>query len=354
MFTPFRSKRWVLAMANNSHFDRAVRRAFFFFFLLAVCGKNAPAQEPAKTAENNPGRAQIAPELVGEGVVSTVDDEFGGGPSPDGTAFYFNKTVSPHYLYVLCEAKLIDGKWGHAEILRFSGQYRDTDAVLSPDGKTIYFASDRPVQGVDRHRFLIWQSHQTEKGWSDATLLPGAINSEGNQVFASVAKNGTMYFTSSRKTGQYDIFRSKLVQGKYEEAEDLGPVLNGPGIWTFESWVAPDESYLLLGSFGRAGGLGSADIYVSFNQNGIWSKPANLGSIVNSNARDYSPRVSADGKWLYFASERGGPYENHDKPYTYGQFTEEMHSVRNGLGNIYRVPLQPILHSVQAQTIIFK
>jgi hypothetical protein len=336
-------------MTNSSHFYRAVHRAVLFLFLLAVCGQNVLAQELPKMAEENrrSGR-QIAPELVGEGVISTVDDEFGGGPSPDGTAFYFNKTVPPHYLYILCEAKLIDGKWGDAEILRFSGQYRDTDGVLSPDGTIMYFASDRPVNGVDTHRFLIWQSHKTEKGWSDATLIPGAINSEGNQVFASVAKNGTMYFTSSRKTGQYDIFRSKLVHGKYEEAEDLGPVLNGPGIWTFESWVAPDESYLLLGSFGREGGLGSADIYVSFNQNGVWSKPANLGPMVNSNARDYSPRVSADGQWLYFASERGGPYENHDKPYTSRQFTEEMGSVRNGLGNIYRVPLGPVLDALQA------
>jgi hypothetical protein len=319
------------------------------YFALAVCSLfSCTGKITAQEVSKSPEKAISAAELVGAGVISTADDEFGGGPSPDGTLFYFNKTVSPHYLYVLCEAKIVDGKWSDAEVLPFSGQYRDTDGVLSPDGRVMYFASDRPVNGVDRHRFLIWQSRKTEKSWSEPTVVSGTINAEGNQVFASVAKNGTMYFTSSRKTGQYDIFRSKLVNGKYETAEDLGPPLNISGVWTFESWIAPDESYLLLGSFGREGGYGSADIFVSFNENGLWSKPANLGSIVNSNARDYSPRVSADGQWLYFASERGGPYEGHDKPYTNQQFTEEMRSVKNGLGNIYRVPLAPILEAARA------
>lgn len=288
-----------------------------------------------------------AAEMVGDGSISTADDEFGGGPSPDGTSFYFNKTVPPHYLYILCESHLVNGKWAEPEVLPFSGQYRDTDGVISPDGKTLLFASDRPVNGVDQHRFLIWQAKKTKAGWSEAMLLPGAINSEGSQVFASIANNGTVYFTSSRKTGQYDIFRSKLVNGEYKEAEDLGASVNGPGIWTFEAWVAPDESYLLLGSFGREGGFGSADIFISFNEKGAWSKPVNLGPSVNTNARDYSPRVSGDGEWLYFASERGWPYEKHDQAITNQQFTDAMRSTRNGLGNIYRVPLQPLLKAAR-------
>jgi hypothetical protein len=53
------------------------------------------------------------------------------------------------------------------------------------------------------------------------------------------------------------------VDGEYKRAEELGP-LNGPGIDTFEAMIAADESYLLLGSFGREGGYGSSDIFVSY------------------------------------------------------------------------------------------
>jgi hypothetical protein len=316
-------------------------------FLLIAGAKNLSSPRAARAAEETP----IVPEMIGEGVISTPDDEFGGTPAPDGQTLYFDKTVPAHYLYILCESHLVDGKWSKPEVLPFSGEYRDSDPVLSPDGETMFFASDRPAipNGVEERRFQIWQVKKTGHRWSKPGLVPGAINTEGSQVFASVTKDGTMYFTSSRKTGSYDIFRARLVDGVYKQAEDLGPVINGPGIASLEAWIAPDESYLLIGSFGREGGYGNSDLFVSFNKKGNWSKPVNLGPIVNTQAREYSPRVSADGKWLYYASEMGMPYEKRDQPITYQQFTDGMRVVRNGLGNIYRVPLKPILEAARAK-----
>ena len=132
--------------------------------------------------------------MIGVGVISTPDDEFGGTLAPDGKTLYFDKTVPPHYLYILCESKLVDGKWSKPEVLPFSGLYRDSDPVLSPDGETMYFASDRPVtpKAPDEHRFQIWQTKKTKAGWAEPTLVQGAINSEGSQVFASVTNDGTM------------------------------------------------------------------------------------------------------------------------------------------------------------------
>lgn len=314
-------------------------------FLFADGARNlSPATPPKEKKE-----AAIVPEMIGEGVISTPDDEFGGTPAPDGKTLYFDKTVPAHYLYVLCESKLVNGKWSKPEVLPFSGEWRDSDAVLSPDGETMFFASDRPVKAnsPDERRFQIWQVKQTRRGWSEPTLVPGSINSAGSQVFASITNDGTMYFTTSRKGAGYEIFRARLVNGEYREAEDLGPVVNGPGISSLEAWIAPDESYLLIGSFGREGGYGNSDLFVSFNEKGTWSKPVNLGPIVNTPAREYSPRVSADGKWLYYASEMGMPYEKREQPVTYQQFTDAMKTVRNGLGNIYRVPLKPILEAAR-------
>ncbi len=326
---------------------RATVIAIGFLWALIFVSKNfsspAVADEKEKTA--------IVAEMIGEGVVSTPDDEFGGTLAPDGKTLYFDKTVPAHYLYVLCESKFVNGKWDKPEVLPFSGLYRDSDPVLSPDGETMFFASDRPVtpKAADERRFQIWQVKKMNREWSNPTLVPGAINTEGSQVFASVTNDGTMYFTSSRKTGNYDIFRSKLVDGKHEEAEDLGPNINGAGIASLEAWIAPDESYLLIGSFGREGGYGNSDLFVSFNENGVWSKPVNLGPIVNTSAREYSPRVTADGEWLYFASEKGMPYDKMEQPLTYQQFEDGMKSIRNGLGNIYRVPWAPILKAAREQ-----
>jgi len=331
---------------------RATSIAICLLLMLMVGWRHLPKLAAAEEKENSP----VVPEMIGEGVISTPDDEFGGDLALDGKTLYFDKTVPAHYLYVLCESRFVDGKWSKPEVLPFSGLYRDSDPVLSPDGATMYFASDRPVtpRADDERRFQIWQVHKTKHGWSNPALVPGVINSEGSQVFASVTNEGTMYFTSSRKTGNYDIFRARLVNGKYEEAEDLGPNINGQGIASLEAWIAPDESYLLIGSFGREGGYGNSDIFVSFNESGAWGKPVNLGPVVNTPAREYSPRVTGDEEWLFFASEMGMPYEKREQPITYQQFEDGMKGVRNGLGNIYRVPWAPILKAAREQSSLRK
>src|SRR5262249_14372643 len=115
-----------------------------FLSLFVTCF--ADGQAPA--IQFPPSEAPKA-EMMGEGALSTPDDEFGGALSSDGKTIYYDVTVPPHYLYIMCESHLVDGKWQRPEVLPFSGQYRDSDPVLTPDGKTLLFASDRPRNGVD-------------------------------------------------------------------------------------------------------------------------------------------------------------------------------------------------------------
>lgn len=306
---------------------------------------------PAAAAQPKSDAAALTmpkPELIGEGVISTPDDEFGGDISPDGKTIYYDITVPAHYLYVMCESHLVDGKWQKPEVLPFSGLYRDSDPVLTPDGKALLFASDRPRHGQDEHSFYIWSATRTENGWEEPKPLDGPVNSAGSQVFASVARNGNLYFTSTRNgKGQFDIFRSRWVDGKYQPAEDLGPEVNGDGIWSLEALIAPDESYLLIGSFGRQPGFGNSDLYISYNQDGVWSKPKNLGPAINTAAREYSPRISPDGKWLIFTSEQGMQTEKRDQPFTAEEFSQKARGLHDGLGNIYRIPMEYVLQSTR-------
>lgn len=316
-----------------------------------VVGRTRPRHASSILAVDGNSEELSTPEMIGEGVISTDEDELGGGVTADGQTLIFEKSAAPHYLYIMCESHLVDGKWGRPEILPISGQYRDTDPVLAPDGQAILFASDRPVGGKDLHRWSIWRARRTASGWKEPELVDGAVNSEGSQVFASIAANGNIYFASSRKTGDYDVFRSKLVNGEYREAEDLGTNFNGPGIDTFEATIAPDESYLLLGSFGRPGGYGSSDLWVSFREGDSWSKPLNLGPKINGKARDYSPRISGDGKWLYFTSEKGFLEQSRDQPFNFEGFSAGLAGVANGLGNLYRVPLEPVLAAARRSLV---
>jgi Tol biopolymer transport system component len=89
----------------------------------------------------------------------------------------------------------------------------------------------------------------------------------------------------------------------------------------------------------RPDSAGSSDIYVSYNQNGNWSAPLAVTAI-NTPAREYSPRLTPDGKRLVFTSERGMGTEQRAKPWTMTEFEQKSRSIWNGLGNIYTVPIE--------------
>lgn len=286
----------------------------------------------------------ITLEMVGEDVISTNQDEFGAVPDNDWSTLYFDRSIPAHYHYVMYVSHQKNGKWSTPEILPFSGQYRDSDPVISSDGKTLYFVSDRPAKGLEPSRFHAWAADRTGSGWTNLHALKGAVNEKGNTEFISFAANGNMYFTSDRAGTSFDVYCSPLKDGKYQPAMNLGPAIND-GRYTIEAFVAPDESYLLLGSF-ALDSLGNSDLYISYNHHGIWSKPLNLGPPINTRARDYSPRISPDGKFLLFSSERGFPTEKRDQPVTYDEFQRRVRGTMNGLGNIYRVPIEEVLHNV--------
>jgi Tol biopolymer transport system component len=100
---------------------------------------------------------------------------------------------------------------------------------------------------------------------------------------------------------------------------------------------------LLLGGWRPSGGHGNSDIWISYHQGGEWTTPINVGSSVNTPAREYSPRLTPDGKWLIFASERGFPTENRSKALTYDELESGLRGTLNGLGNIYRIDMNSIL-----------
>ncbi len=315
-----------------------LRMMCFSCVLLVVVFLSA---SPAWSAPKPKPDVAPTPEMIGEGVISTSQDEFGAMPDKDWTVMYFDRSIPAHYHYVMYVSRFEKGKWQPAEVLPFSSEYRDSDPVISVDGKTLYFVSDRPAKGLEPNRFHAWAVEQTAKGWKNLHALSGPVNEQGNTEFISFAANGNLYFSSDRNEKSFDVYRSRLVNGQYQAAESLGPAVND-GRYTIEAFVAPDESYILLGSFAQDS-LGNADIYVSYNRNGAWSKPVNLGPTINTRARDYSARISPDGRYMVFSSERGFPTEKRDQPMTYDDFMQKTRGTLNGLGNIYRIPLDYVL-----------
>jgi hypothetical protein len=224
--------------------------------------------------------------------------------------------------------------------------WRDFDATLSPDGQRLYFISDRPRSGeTSRGDYDVWRLERTATGWSAPRDLGPPINGDWGTHFASEAADGTLYFTSDRPGGTslVDVWRARREGDGYAAPENLGPQVNGPNQFNLEAVIAPDQSFLILSAAGRADSQGDSDLYVCYSSGGRWLAPQSLGPGVNTSAREYSPRLSADGRTLIFSSEQGIPTERREQPWTYEELVRRVRGVRNGLGNLYEVDLASVL-----------
>ena len=119
-----------------------------------------------------------------------------------------------------------------------------------------------------------------------------------------------MYFSSNAQdnadTNNYDIYSSEFKNGAFQPSKKLGVAINSSS-YEADVFVAPDESYVIFAA-NRPGGLGSGDLHVSFrNTDGTWTPSKSLGNTVNTETDDFCPYVSADGKYLFYAS-RGDVY----------------------------------------------
>ena len=286
----------------------------------------------------------LTPVLFGQGVITTADDEFGGTFTPDGTTCYFSKSVLRFYLDVICVSNFKQGQWQPPQVAPFSGRYRDFDPVLSPDGTQMVFTSNRPVKGKLSTDYDIWLVKKTATGaWSAPIHLDSTINSAYDEHFASIAASGTIYFSSNRPgalggAGDADFYYSTLKNGHYESAVHLTDSVS-TSAYELDCLIAPDESFLLMGAYGRSDGYGNYDLYISKKENGHWTPSTNLGPLINSAFRDYSPRLSPDGKYLFFTSEKD--FSVHKKPLaSYQELETNLRSLLNGSGNIYQVELK--------------
>lgn len=283
------------------------------------------------------------PTVFVEGVISTGDYDSHPAFTTDGKTLYFLRSTPNFNLWTILVSRFEKRRWRTPEVAPFSGRYSDADPFITPDDSRFFFISNRPVAGKSKPDLDIWVMEKTGAEWGEPRNVGAPVNSSGSEWYPTIAANGTIYFGSDREggKGRTDIYRSRLVNGKYGEAENLGDSINTQ-FNEFEPLIAPDESFLIFMAGGRADGLGGFDLYISYHRGGGWTKPANLGDKINSSGNEYSPALSPDGKYFFWASTRGFADKPLDKRLDYQELTNRLRSPRNGLGDIYQIDLSEL------------
>ena len=309
--------------------------------LLGLCcfSYAAIAQSAARTKHPYASDKPLSePTIFAEGIVSSGDFDSHPAFTPDGKTLYFVRSTPTFNLWTILVSRFVNGRWNTPEVAPFSGQYSDADPFITPDGSRFYFISKRPMAGRSKPDLDIWVMEKAGAGWGEPRNLGAPINSSGSEWYPTIAANGTIYFGSDREggKGRTDIYRCRLVSGKYSEAENLGDPINTP-FNEFEPLIAPDESFLIFMAGGRADGRGGFDLYVSYSSKGTWTKPANLGDQINSSGNEYSPTISPDKKYFLWTSTRGFADNPLEKRLDYRELMNRLRSARNGLGDIYQI-----------------
>lgn len=229
-------------------------------------------------------------------------------------------------------------------------------AMQSPDGLSLYFASNRArYEGDTRTDLDIWVAHRpsTSHPWHTPENLGTPINSTSNELCPTPVRGKGLFFISARE-GNGDIFFSRLNPAHgWTTPVNLGSNVNsptlgeagpsyfeadghaflyfssGPDIYASEqasdgSWGLAEPVAELNGAFDdnrpnvRKNGL---EVVFDSNRDGFqgasrnldiwtatrasvadpWSAPANLGAVVNTAAAELRASFSWDGSTLYFA-----------------------------------------------------
>jgi hypothetical protein len=228
--------------------------------------------------------------------------------SPDGSLVVWKAMEAP--LDRLTYSRQVEGRWRVARPVPLGLPFFDSDDPgFSDDGRTLFFTSWRPHKWTRplSHKERIWSAERRSArpgGWKRPKPLSNAVNAMDLHWQFSVAENGALYFAA-----ESDLYRAPYVDGQHTTPQRLGPAVNSQER-EGTPFVAPDERYLIFSSNRQEQGEGREDLYASYRQaDGTWSNAINLGPSVNTPAPELCPRVSPDGRSLFFLSGKSGTYD---------------------------------------------
>jgi Tol biopolymer transport system component len=241
-----------------------------------------------------------------------------------------------------------NGAWTEPQVAPFAGKFTDLEPAFSADGKTLYFASNRPLKGEEPKDFDIWKVTRSGNGWGEPVNLGTTVNTDTDEFYPSITKSGNLYFTATYKEGpgREDIYVATLQNGAYQKPVPLDTAINTK-FYEFNAFVSPDEKFIIFTSYGRDD-TGGGDLYISTKDNqGKW-KPAQNLAMLNSKQLDYCPYVSPDGTTLFFTSDRHElPVSFLEEQATVKTLQQILESPLNGNGNMYWVDFKKILGTLK-------
>jgi hypothetical protein len=279
-----------------------------FLFLVVLTWIQLPAQDhfEVKRLSFNTSGKELAPAFYQNGIVFCSDRK-----NEVLTSYTdLNRDLFTN-LYQAEQKK--PGKFEHPRLMskELTTFLFEGPATFSRDGKTVYFTRSINVSMSSRNRnradttFGIFSSTWSGGAWSNLTQFR-FNRPDYNTGFPSLSDDGTMLFFCSDApggSGGYDIYVSKLENGRWGPPENLGNNINTAKNEVFPFLHASRRLYFASRGLNQRGDL---DIYYTVNIDNEWQKPVPMTAPFNSTRDDYGLILNTAADTGYFVSDRSG------------------------------------------------
>ena len=177
-----------------------------------------------------------------------------------------------------------------------NNRFSNYNPVISADGKTLAYTTN------ERFYQAIMVSKKEGDRWGRPRNITLDLVIDGNCSTLSLSYDGTELYLFKDDDHVGNIYVTNLVDGAWTPIRKLNENINTEFYETHAS-ISADGKKLYFAS-NRMGGYGDLDLYVSERtKNGDWGPAKNLGDQINTRFNENTPFITADGKTLFFSSD---------------------------------------------------
>ncbi|MDN5200026.1 OmpA family protein [Fulvivirgaceae bacterium BMA10] len=200
--------------------------------------------------------------------------------------------------------------------------YNETKPVISPDGKTLYFCRQNfpaNINGIVDPQDIYF-SNLIGDSWSAAENIGEPLNDAFSNGVNTVSPDGNSLLLINEYDDREGSLNGVSLTYRTQDGWSVPERLNINDYYNLSEYadffLSTDGKALIM-AVEREEGYGDQDLFVSFDQWGNnWSEPLNLGAMINTSEAEFSPFLAADGKTLYFSSSGHGGFGKSDIFYT--------------------------------------
>lgn len=203
-----------------------------------------------------------------------------------------------------------------------NSEYNEINPVISPDGRTLYFARishPQNTHGAKGSQDIWFAEVGTNGHWNPPRRMTAPLNKDQYNCAYGITPDGnTMLIKGAYVNGNYEtrgFSLSKRTASGWSPPQKIAlPGYEKMSKGQFDCGYLSADGKVLLMAFSEKKNSKEDDLYVSFRQkDGSWSKPMDLGAEVNTSAfTETTPFLAADGATLYFSSDRQGGLGSND------------------------------------------